>query len=50
MRKDELFAEMRSLEEQAFSLISDDDRQGEFDKIMERTRELKAIAKSQGWL
>lgn len=50
MTKDEVFAEIRSLEEQAFNLISDDDRQAEFDTVMQRTRELKAIAKRKGWL
>lgn len=50
MTKDELFAEVRSLENRAFELISDDDAQGEFDQVMARTRELKTIAKNQGWL
>jgi hypothetical protein len=48
--KDELFAEIRDLEDRAFSLMGDDSRQGDFDKVIQRTDELTVIAKQRGWI
>lgn len=48
--REQLFAEVKQLELKAAELIPYDDRQDEFDVVMDRTAELVGIARSKGWI
>lgn len=50
LTKDELVAEVKGLEAQAFALINDDSRQVEFDAVIERTQALTGVAMRKGWM
>lgn len=48
--KEELFAEIKSLEEKTFALMSDDSQQEEFDRVTDRAADLIAVARNMGWM
>lgn len=50
MTKDELFAELKALENKALHLISDDSKQDEFDQVMDDTNALVGVAREKGWI
>jgi len=50
LTKEELVAEVKGLEAQAFALINDDSRQDEFDAVIDRTQLLTGVAMRKGWM